>query len=108
MKATTLIIWLIIGIICMAFAGWITFDSYSGGASVELNTNEMKKDTDEVIRKGEELIDKASEEGEDLIDNEEDVDTTEENETDLKTDIDVETNDNTDTINEENNLISTP
>lgn len=94
MKSSSLILIIIVTILLMMFAGWLTFEAYSGGASVTIDTNEMKKDTEKAIEKGEELIEKAKEKGDKLIkhqDNEEEPEAVDESDADNATNSEQET-----------------
>jgi len=50
---------LIVVIALLAFAGWLTFNSGPGRASVNLETNEIREDTQEIVRSGAKIIDRA-------------------------------------------------
>ncbi|MBI1902523.1 MAG: hypothetical protein HYS13_15590 [Planctomycetia bacterium] len=41
------------------WAGWLNFSNTSGKASMTIDTNEVKQDTQKAIDKGKELIDKT-------------------------------------------------
>jgi hypothetical protein len=43
----------------LAFAGWITFNSGPDRASVNLETNEIRQDTQEIVRSGAKMLEKA-------------------------------------------------
>jgi hypothetical protein len=53
---------LIVVIALLAFAGWLTFSSGPGRTSVNLETNEIREDTKEIVRSGAEILDKAGDE----------------------------------------------
>ena len=53
---------LIIVVALLAFAGWLTFSSGPGRTSVNLETNEMREDTQEIVRSGAKIIDRAGDE----------------------------------------------
>ncbi|HJQ78658.1 MAG TPA: hypothetical protein VJ828_01820 [Lacipirellulaceae bacterium] len=53
---------LIIVIALLAFAGWLTFSSGPGRTSVNVETNEIREDTQEIVRSGAKIIDRAGEE----------------------------------------------
>jgi hypothetical protein len=57
------LLFLIIVIALLAFAGWLTFSSGPGRTSVNLETNEIREDTQEIVRSGAKIIDRA---GDDL------------------------------------------
>lgn len=48
-------------VLIFAVLGWITFSSDSGKASVNLETTEIRKDTDTMLQKGSDLLDNAEE-----------------------------------------------
>jgi hypothetical protein len=50
---------LIIVIALLAFAGWLTFSSGPGRTSVNLETNEIREDTQEIVRSGAKVLDRA-------------------------------------------------
>lgn len=56
MKTAFVILLVLIG---MVFAGWITFTHSPGRASVTLETEVMKKDVDKAVEQGKELTDEA-------------------------------------------------
>ncbi len=43
----------------LAFAGWITFSSGTDRASINVETNEIRQDTQEIVRSGAKVLDKA-------------------------------------------------
>jgi hypothetical protein len=49
-------------VLLLAVAGWITFSSDAGRSSINLETEEIREDTGEVMRSGSELLQKAEEE----------------------------------------------
>jgi hypothetical protein len=53
---------LIVVIALLAFAGWLSFSSGPGRTSVNLETNEIREDTREIVRSGAEILDKAGDE----------------------------------------------
>jgi hypothetical protein len=53
---------LIVVIALLAFAGWLTFSSGPGRTSVNLETNEIREDTQEIVRSGAKIIDRAGDE----------------------------------------------
>ena len=57
------LLFLIIVIALLAFAGWLTFSSGPGRSSVNLETNEIREDTQEIVRSGAKVLDRA---GDDL------------------------------------------
>jgi hypothetical protein len=46
----------------LAFAGWITFSSGPDRATINLETNEIRQDTQEIVRSGAKVLDKAGDE----------------------------------------------
>lgn len=56
------LLFLIIVIALLAFAGWLTFSSGPGRTSVNLETNEIREDTQEIVRSGANIIDRAGDE----------------------------------------------
>jgi hypothetical protein len=56
MRAVIVILALVV--LC-ALVGWITFSNGSGRTSINLETNEIREDTKEVMRSGAELLHKA-------------------------------------------------
>ena len=53
------LIFLAIVVALLAFAGWLTFSSDAGRASINLETNEIRQDTQEVVRSGAKILDKS-------------------------------------------------
>ncbi len=52
---------IVIGVVVlMVIGGWITFNNTGDKATVTIETQEIKKDTEEAVEKGKELIDKAA------------------------------------------------
>ena len=49
-------------VLLLAVAGWITFSSDSGRSSINLETDEIRDDTGEMMRGGSELLRDAEEE----------------------------------------------
>jgi hypothetical protein len=56
------LLFLIIVIAILVFAGWLTFSSGPGRTSVNLETNEIRQDTQEIVRSGAEALGKAGDE----------------------------------------------
>lgn len=46
-------------VLLLAVAGWITFSSDSGRSSINLETDEIREDTGEMMRSGSELLREA-------------------------------------------------
>lgn len=46
----------------LAFAGWITFSAGPDRASINVETNEIREDTQEIVRSGAKVLDKAKDE----------------------------------------------
>jgi hypothetical protein len=57
----------IIGIVLMVMAGWITIDRSGDTTSVNFHKDEVKKDTNAAVEQGEELLDKVESETKDLV-----------------------------------------
>jgi hypothetical protein len=53
------LIFLAIVVALLAIAGWITFNSGPDRASINLETNEIRQDTEEIVRSGAKVLDKA-------------------------------------------------
>ncbi|HEX2474146.1 MAG TPA: hypothetical protein VHK01_05345 [Lacipirellulaceae bacterium] len=53
------IIFLAIVVALLAFAGWITFSSGPDRASINVETNEIRQDTQEIVRSGAKVLDKT-------------------------------------------------
>jgi hypothetical protein len=53
---------LIVVIALLAFAGWLTFSSGPGRTSVNLETNEIREDTREIVRSGAKILDRTGDE----------------------------------------------
>ncbi|MEX0610584.1 MAG: hypothetical protein WD738_15155 [Pirellulales bacterium] len=49
-------------VILLALVGWITFNSEPGRSSINLETEEIREDTGEMMRSGSELLRDAKEE----------------------------------------------
>lgn len=56
------VIVLLVIVVALALVGWITFGSDSGRSSINLETEEIRKDTSELMNKGSELLKDAEEE----------------------------------------------
>ncbi|HEY3391487.1 MAG TPA: hypothetical protein VGK58_02180 [Lacipirellulaceae bacterium] len=56
------LVFLIVVIALLAFAGWLTFSSGPGRTSVNLETNEIREDTQKIVRSGAKIIDRAGDE----------------------------------------------
>jgi hypothetical protein len=56
------LLFLIIVIALLAFAGWLTFSSGPGRTSVNLETNEIREDTQEIVSSGAKILDRAGDE----------------------------------------------
>lgn len=68
MQNLTIIILIVVAAIAMFVGGWVTFADVGQEATITIHKEEMKKDTESAIRKGEELIEDAAREGRELID----------------------------------------
>lgn len=55
------LILLIAIIVLFALVGWISFSSETGQSSINIETNEIREDTGEVMRQGSELLQNAEE-----------------------------------------------
>jgi hypothetical protein len=53
---------LIVLIVVLVLVGWITFSRDSGRASINVETNEIREDTGELMQKGSEVLQEAEEE----------------------------------------------
>jgi hypothetical protein len=53
------LIFLAVVVALLAFAGWITFNSGPDRASINVETNEIRQDTQEIVRSGAKVLDKA-------------------------------------------------
>jgi hypothetical protein len=53
------LIFLAIVVALLAFAGWLTFSSDTGRTSINLETNEIRQDTQEIVRSGAKILDKS-------------------------------------------------
>jgi hypothetical protein len=53
---------LIVVIFVLVLVGWITFSRDSGRASINVETNEIREDTGELMQKGSEALQEAEEE----------------------------------------------
>ena len=62
----------------MVLGGWISFSDKDEDASMTIHKNEVKKDTEEAVQKGEDLVKDAAREGRKLLDKAEDEIDTEE------------------------------
>jgi hypothetical protein len=49
-------------VVLFALVGWVTFSSDSGRSSINIETDEIRQDTGEVMHKGSELLEQAEEE----------------------------------------------
>jgi hypothetical protein len=53
------LLFLVIVIALLAFAGWLTFSSGPGRTSVNLETDEIRQDTQEIVRSGSKILNDA-------------------------------------------------
>jgi uncharacterized membrane protein len=51
----------------MAWAGWLTFSQSADRATIDVNKQEIKEDTEDLLRKGKEATHEAGQRGRDLI-----------------------------------------
>lgn len=49
-------------VVVFALIGWITFSNDSGQTSINIETNEIREDTGELMHKGSDLLNQAEEE----------------------------------------------
>ncbi len=80
MQNVIIIVLNIVAVVAMVVGGWISFADLDDSATMTIHKNEVKKDTEQAVRKGEELVEDAAREGrklmnqtEDAIDSEESV-----------------------------------
>jgi len=62
---------LVVGILLMLTAGWISIDRSGDTTSVNIHKNEVKQDTKAAVEQGKELLDRVQSEAKDLIPSEE-------------------------------------
>lgn len=67
-----IIVLIIVALGAMVLGGWISFSDKDEDASMTIHKNEVKKDTEEAVQKGEDLMKDAAREGRKLIDKTED------------------------------------
>lgn len=67
MNSFTVILMIAVTIIAMAFVGWISFTTFEDGASININTTEIKKDAETIAEKSENLIENTADKGQDFI-----------------------------------------
>ena len=60
---------LAIVVVLLAFAGWLSFSYGPGRTSVNLETQEIREDTEEVVRTGARILDNAGDDLESARDN---------------------------------------
>lgn len=64
-----IIIVLIIGaVVAMVFGGWVSFANLDDSATMTIHKEEVKQDTESVIKRGEDLVERAVDEGQKMID----------------------------------------
>ena len=73
MQNVTIVILIIVAIIAIVLGGWISFADMDDSATMTFHKSEVKKDTEQAVKKGEELVKDAAREGRKLIDNTEDA-----------------------------------
>jgi hypothetical protein len=69
MRRTLIVIATVVVVGALAcWAGWVNFASSEGKASVTVDSNEMKKDAQDAVEAGKDLLDKTSESAGETID----------------------------------------
>jgi uncharacterized protein YxeA len=61
------VIALVVAVVLMAVAGWLTFSDSKDRATINVETQEMKEDTREAVRKGKEFSEKAGEKTREIL-----------------------------------------
>ena len=72
MRSIIIIVLILVALVAMVLGGWISFSDKDDSASMTIHKNEVKKDTEEAVQKGEDLVKDAAREGRKLIDKAED------------------------------------
>lgn len=71
-----IIIVLIVGAVAaMVFGGWVSFANLDDSATMTIHKEAVKQDTESVIKSGEDLAEKAAEQGRKMIDQADDSET---------------------------------
>jgi len=71
MQNVIIILLIIIAVVAMVFGGWVSFSNVDDSATMTIHKKEVKQDTEEAVQKGAELIEKATDQGRKLIDQDE-------------------------------------
>jgi beta-lactam-binding protein with PASTA domain len=61
------VIALVVAVVLMAVAGWLTFSDSKDRATINVETQEMKEDTREAVRKGNEFSEKDGEKTREIL-----------------------------------------
>jgi hypothetical protein len=61
-NAMRFLIILAVVVLLLAIAGWITFSKDSGRTSINIETNEIREDTGQIMNQGAELLNNAEDE----------------------------------------------
>ncbi|QDT90216.1 hypothetical protein [Gimesia algae] len=73
MQNVIIIVLIIVAVAAMVLGGWISFAEMDDSATMTIHKNEVKKDTEQAVKKGEEFVEDAAREGRKLLDNTEDA-----------------------------------
>ena len=68
MQNLIVIILIIVAIVAMVLGGWVSFADLNESSTITIYKDEVKKDTESALEKGKALIEDATQQGRDLID----------------------------------------
>lgn len=68
MQNFVIIVLIIVAVVAMVLGGWISFADMDNSATITVHKDEVKKDTEQAVKKSEEFIEDAASEGRKLID----------------------------------------
>ncbi|QDT41677.1 hypothetical protein Pan241w_17400 [Gimesia alba] len=68
MQNLIVIILIIVAVVAMVLGEWVSFADLNESSTITIHKDEVKKDTESALEKGEALIEDATQQGRDLID----------------------------------------
>lgn len=73
MQNVIIIVLIIVAIVAMVLGGWVSFADRDDSATITIHKNEVEEDTEQAVKKGEEIVQDAAREGRKLFDGVEDA-----------------------------------
>ncbi|QDV49781.1 hypothetical protein Enr17x_18020 [Gimesia fumaroli] len=67
MQNLIVIILIIVAVVAMVLGGWVSFADLDESSTITIHKDEVKKDTESALEKGESLLDDATQQSRDLI-----------------------------------------